>query len=183
MLWLHTTLLVDEGADTPVAGALGRMAVERTSENWSDIKGSIHGVKTTVPLSVPAPTSTSEIESKNLTLSSLSGRPVSSPTTAVAGRAPVTISFAVESQLAPELTDANSAKTMANLRSVELSENYQQTFRKHLSYDFPRDIALDEYMLGLSKAPSCHGKPIFVTMARVKSDLYWQLIENYFFTM
>ena len=39
------------------------------------------------------------------------------------------------------------------------------------------------YMVALQKQSKCANKPIFITMAKVKDDLYWQLIENFFYTM
>ena len=44
-------------------------------------------------------------------------------------------------------------------------------------------VNLLEYMLLISKQPQCSLKPVFVSMARVQSDLYWQLIKNFFSTM
>jgi hypothetical protein len=45
------------------------------------------------------------------------------------------------------------------------------------------NLTLEQYMKALSEQPQCTAKPIFMTMARVSSDLYWQLIENFFHTM
>jgi hypothetical protein len=63
----------------------------------------------------------------------------------------------------------------------------QSRFRNHPGHKFnqehPDGASLEEYMLHLSQRSSCHMKPIFLTMARVSSELYWQLIENYFYTM
>lgn len=42
---------------------------------------------------------------------------------------------------------------------------------------------LVDYMVYLSDLPQCSHKPIFVSMARVQDELYWQLIENFFHTM
>jgi hypothetical protein len=46
-----------------------------------------------------------------------------------------------------------------------------------------QNITLEQYMQALSQQPECAAKPVFMTMARVSSDLYWQLIENFFHTM
>lgn len=45
------------------------------------------------------------------------------------------------------------------------------------------ELSLEEAMLYLSKQPQCEKKPIFTSMAQVGTDLYWQLIENFIFTM
>eukprot|EP00603_Paraphysomonas_imperforata_P006984 CAMPEP_0114436028 /NCGR_PEP_ID=MMETSP0103-20121206/13198_1 /TAXON_ID=37642 ORGANISM="Paraphysomonas imperforata, Strain PA2" /NCGR_SAMPLE_ID=MMETSP0103 /ASSEMBLY_ACC=CAM_ASM_000201 /LENGTH=643 /DNA_ID=CAMNT_0001606199 /DNA_START=165 /DNA_END=2092 /DNA_ORIENTATION=+ len=59
------------------------------------------------------------------------------------------------------------------------------TFQNHLGHSLMKqaDLSLDDYMLKLSKQPQCATKPIFMSMARVSSDLYWHLIENFFYTM
>ena len=61
----------------------------------------------------------------------------------------------------------------------------QRRFQNHPGHEYQRTTAgsLEDYMLYLSQRSSCHLKPIFLTMARVSSELYWQLIENYFYTM
>ena len=45
------------------------------------------------------------------------------------------------------------------------------------------ELSLQEAMLYLSKQPQCKKKPIFTSMAQVGTDLYWQLIENFIFSM
>ena len=59
------------------------------------------------------------------------------------------------------------------------------TFQKHLGHvlNKQKGLSLDDYMLHLSRQPECSTRPIFMSMARVSSDLYWQLIENFFYTM
>jgi hypothetical protein len=42
---------------------------------------------------------------------------------------------------------------------------------------------LVDYMKYLSSQPQCNGKPLFISMAKVINELYWQLIENFYFTM
>jgi len=42
---------------------------------------------------------------------------------------------------------------------------------------------LTQFMVDVSQRKECANKPLFVSMARVQSSLYWQLIENYFHTM
>jgi hypothetical protein len=44
------------------------------------------------------------------------------------------------------------------------------------------DIPLDEIMIILSQQQECRNKPIFLTMATVGNELYWQLIENFVYT-
>jgi hypothetical protein len=59
----------------------------------------------------------------------------------------------------------------------------QQAQKRHGQNQQPTAASLEDYMHYLSQRDSCHLKPIFLTMARVSSELYWQLIENYFYTM
>ena len=42
---------------------------------------------------------------------------------------------------------------------------------------------LGELMYYLSTSPSCSGTPIFLTMATIGDDLYWQLVENFVYTL
>jgi hypothetical protein len=74
-------------------------------------------------------------------------------------------------------------RVLAPMQAVQVSDDYRRVFDHHVSRGFPAGIPLDAYMRRTSRARQCRGKPLFVTMARVKSDLYWQLIENFFFTM
>lgn len=39
------------------------------------------------------------------------------------------------------------------------------------------------YLGTMSGKIACHNKPLIITMAQVSSPLYWQLVENFFFTM
>ena len=59
------------------------------------------------------------------------------------------------------------------------------SFREHLAHSFTNSIRTDLllYMQALANHASCQEKPLFVTMAQVRSDLYWQLIENFFHSM
>ena len=61
----------------------------------------------------------------------------------------------------------------------------KNTFLSHLGHKLQgeKDLALEEYMYLLSKQSECSTRPIFMSMARVSSDLYWHLIENFFHTM
>jgi hypothetical protein len=45
------------------------------------------------------------------------------------------------------------------------------------------DMSLEDVMLTLQRHPACYRKPIFLTMATVGDDLYWQLIENFVYSM
>eukprot|EP01041_Mallomonas_annulata_P006675 gene6675-13520_t len=44
-------------------------------------------------------------------------------------------------------------------------------------------MSLEDAIYYLHKDPICANLPIFVSMATVFSDLYWQLIENFIYTM
>jgi hypothetical protein len=43
--------------------------------------------------------------------------------------------------------------------------------------------SLEEAMIFIKQQPVCKNMPIFLTMATVGDDLYWQLIENFVFSM
>lgn len=43
--------------------------------------------------------------------------------------------------------------------------------------------SLEDTMYYLHNRPECSGKPVFLSMASVGDDLYWQLIENFVYTM
>lgn len=57
------------------------------------------------------------------------------------------------------------------------------SFKNHMLHKLSFDMALDDQIEMLSKQKQCVDKPIFLSMGRVSSPLYWQLIENYFYTM
>jgi hypothetical protein len=61
----------------------------------------------------------------------------------------------------------------------------KNTFQNHAGHALLQqtDLSLEDYMLQLSKQDHCATRPIFMSMARVSSDLYWHLIENFFYTM
>lgn len=42
---------------------------------------------------------------------------------------------------------------------------------------------LDQLMLTLQNQPQCRDVPVFVAMAAVVNELYWQLVENFIYTM
>lgn len=58
-------------------------------------------------------------------------------------------------------------------------------FQSHLGHSLnnKEGLSLDDYMLEISRQPECATRPVFMSMARVSSDLYWQLIENFFYSM
>lgn len=66
---------------------------------------------------------------------------------------------------------------------VRIMSVAQMAFAEHPAHFIPATMQLDEYMALLSKQPQCLNKPIFITMARVQSNLYWQLIEGFFHSM
>ena len=79
-----------------------------------------------------------------------------------------------------------SSAPISNITSIPKNTTHPDplaAFLSHPYYSAPSDLSIEEYMFYLSKQSACHHKPIFATMARVSSDLYWQLIENYFYTM
>ena len=44
-------------------------------------------------------------------------------------------------------------------------------------------MLLEDAMFYLSSQPQCKNVPIFTSMAQIGSDLYWQLIQNFVYTM
>lgn len=56
-------------------------------------------------------------------------------------------------------------------------------FLNHAFHKTTNPMKLHQYMKYLSRQKQCKNKPIFVSMARAKSPLYMQLIENFFYTM
>ena len=54
----------------------------------------------------------------------------------------------------------------------------------HALFRIPSGITtLEDTLLYLQQQAVCRESPIFVTMAAVGSDIYWQLIENFMYTM
>lgn len=43
--------------------------------------------------------------------------------------------------------------------------------------------SLESIMMYIHQSPTCDAMPVFLTMANVGSDLYWQLIENFIYSM
>jgi hypothetical protein len=44
-------------------------------------------------------------------------------------------------------------------------------------------LALEDVMQYLQEQPACRGRPVAISMAQVGTELYWQLIENFIYTM
>ena len=54
----------------------------------------------------------------------------------------------------------------------------------HPFFRRPKDVVLlEDVLLFMQQTSLCRNSPIFVTMASVGSDLYWQMIENFMYTM
>lgn len=54
-------------------------------------------------------------------------------------------------------------------------------FRYNVTQATPYE--LEDVMVYMKDLPVCRDKPIFLSMATVGDDLYWQLIENFVYTM
>lgn len=82
-----------------------------------------------------------------------------------------------------ELASARSGKRKL-IGDVELDlASASKAFTDHLYHKIESTVTIEEYMSILSKTAKCQNKPIYMTMAKVSSTLYWQLIENFFYTM
>ena len=174
-----------ENAESSPPKSFERLIREKTSETLSELIVSIQNLKDNVlppdeaaslkpvPISKPVTKVIAKITEKNVEETNTSNFPYQNP--------------AKPPQASPAERENKKVhvrtRVMASMKPVQISDNYQATFQKHISRNFPKDIRLDKYMKRLSASKQCRGKPLFVTMARVKSDLYWQLIENFFFTM
>ena len=44
-------------------------------------------------------------------------------------------------------------------------------------------LALEDVMQYIQEQPACRGRPVAISMAQVGTELYWQLIENFIYTM
>lgn len=53
---------------------------------------------------------------------------------------------------------------------------HNNAFDKH-------EHSLEDVMYFVKNSPTCQQQPIYLTMATVKDDLYWQLIENFVYTL
>jgi hypothetical protein len=92
----------------------------------------------------------------------------------------------LDSALAPlslSRTAVQEQERIVEKNFLEHVEKIKMRFIEHPGHSLDKSMPLEDYMSHLSKRKECHLKPIFITMARVSSELYWQLIENYFYTM
>ena len=51
------------------------------------------------------------------------------------------------------------------------------------NYSDEATIKIVDYLTSKAKSKACINKPLFLTMANVGSELYWKLIENFYYTM
>ena len=65
---------------------------------------------------------------------------------------------------------------------IDRTSNAKTSFRNHPLH-IHKDIELENSMQFLAKLPQCKFKPVFLSIARISSPLYWQLVENFFHTM
>ena len=66
---------------------------------------------------------------------------------------------------------------------VQLQNHYMNRVGlDEIARRFPHN-GLDKLMSRLQQQPQCKGKPIFVAMASVLNELYWQLVQNFIYTM
>jgi hypothetical protein len=61
----------------------------------------------------------------------------------------------------------------------------QETLKRHPLFSFKKEqtISLEVAMENIKATPQCAAMPIYLSMATVGDDLYWQLIENFVYTM
>ena len=117
------------------------------------------------------------------------------------------LKIAIDFRQSSSITDLSSEGTSFQRRSGEIASdtfsvsserNYapvpaalidaRKVLDNHPLNRLPPDRPLESYslediMLYLQDKPQCKSKPIFTSMAQVGSDLYWQLIENFIYTM
>lgn len=60
---------------------------------------------------------------------------------------------------------------------------YNQLFSQYSNAKKRFPLSLVEAVVLIQTSPQCVDKPVFLSMATVKEDLYWQLIENFVYTM
>jgi len=69
---------------------------------------------------------------------------------------------------------------------VDLTET-QRRLRRHPLYSSnltsDEALSLEDVMELIKWSPACTMKPVFITLATAKTDLYWQLIENFVYTL
>ena len=86
----------------------------------------------------------------------------------------------------PFLSSSSSSSSSSSLPHKRPIQPPSNPFANHLYFKLHKhnpNISLEDYMFQLSKLPSCHSKPLFISMARVKSPLYRQLLQNFFYSM
>ena len=89
-----------------------------------------------------------------------------------------------EQQLIPIVNNADAASK--HMHDVEKKPSLVQEGNAsiHTLFRISSGITtLEDTLLYLQQQTTCRESPIFVTMAAVGSDIYWQLIENFMYTM
>ena len=190
MLFLHIRIVFHGNVESAVPSLTTdpAAAIDGSTENLSDLMNHIKSLKDTVlpaikPETIPTRNSvTAEIppavtpqKNPDISEGNTSAKIVAIP--------PPELVTPAENIDKPKPKKQAKMRVMAKMKPVQVSDNYLSTFEQHISRGFPINITLDRHMRRLARSRQCKGKPVFVTMARVKSDLYWQLIENFFFTM
>lgn len=79
-------------------------------------------------------------------------------------------------------------ETETNLNVPPALIEARKILKKHIFNHLPSNktvnsYKLEEIMYLLQSQKQCTNKPIFTSMAQVGTDLYWQLIENFIYTM
>lgn len=71
--------------------------------------------------------------------------------------------------------------------TIEVFEDVSKMLREHplkgVYRSIARDSRVEDVLYSLQQTKQCFGHPIIISMARVGSQLYWQLIENYIYTL
>lgn len=68
------------------------------------------------------------------------------------------------------------------LHNISIDEQRLQQLALHSFLVHP-NLTLLTYMKLVASQPQCMHKPLFIAMAHVQSDLYWQLIQNFIYSM
>ena len=74
---------------------------------------------------------------------------------------------------------ATSAMDFTTIASAS-ADLFEKEVQRRQSFS---NEGLDKYMSHLANSSECNLKPIFMSVARVQSPLYWHLIEGYFHSM
>jgi hypothetical protein len=78
------------------------------------------------------------------------------------------------------------SKNSTNIKIVSFVEVTRDAFLKHPLHSYSHISQGDDlipYLSKLANSKACENKPVFMSMARVQSHLYWQLIEGFFHSM